>query len=509
MDLTEVYFEVVYPIFPLFHRPTLFRRVARGEYLTDRAYYASVMSMCALASARARDGALYSNKWAPDALREPSSEAFCAAAESALPKDAPLTQSLDYMRACALLAINFIQYGDSPKMHYYLGLYNTFVAVGGLHDEANWPKPMDYVQMEERRRLFWSTYTLDVFTSIIWNRLLNSREARTHVSYPTEADDQMFNEATPINAYLGSSLSWLRGWNLTTDLYRIIEHAAEHMRTQSQQVSSVQALFGRNTTPQSAVLDHIMAMYTALPGEFKITQPVTCNLNQDLFSFQAANIAATVQLARMVLFTSEHSTVEQKCQVASEVIHGFAGVPVAYLQAISIPLLHHLAGIGTILGSAFEDGLSEQSYRRVRSVLLELADLLATFEVGLFTAAGTSDKLRSQVSRIDEYMEGQRQRLIATQAQSQPQGQDVAGARRQHPGAPGSYCGSDISSDHALLDPAQGLQSGASPQFQFPPELFEDWSWAFDFSRTTDWLGEGLAGQGMAGQAPAEFGAQQ
>jgi hypothetical protein len=87
-----------------------------------------------------------------------------------------------------------------------------------------------------------------------------------------------------------------------------------------------------------------MTLYEQLPPVFKTTQPLTGILEKDLFGFQAANIAASLQLVRMVLFTTENSTVDQKCQIASEVINGFASVPVAYLRAISSPLLHHLAG---------------------------------------------------------------------------------------------------------------------------------------------------------------------
>ena len=87
----------------------------------------------------------------------------------------------------------------------------------------------------------------------------------------------------------------------------------------------------------------------------------------------------------MVLFTTEGATIEQRCHIASELLDGFRKVPVAYLRAISSPLvrakqhvrnvgliirqLHHLAGIGSILGSVFEEPLSESSYFRVRTVL--------------------------------------------------------------------------------------------------------------------------------------------
>ncbi len=63
MDLTEIYFEVVYPVFPFFHQPTLLRNVARGEYASSRSLFAAVMALCALSSARVRDGALYTERW--------------------------------------------------------------------------------------------------------------------------------------------------------------------------------------------------------------------------------------------------------------------------------------------------------------------------------------------------------------------------------------------------------------------------------------------------------------
>ncbi|KAG9885913.1 hypothetical protein KCU94_g17430, partial [Aureobasidium melanogenum] len=215
-----------------------------------------------------------------------------------------------------------------------------------------------------------------------------------------------------------------------------------------------------------------MTLYEQLPPIFKTTQPLTGRLEKDLFGFQAANIAASLQLVRMVLFTTtENSTVDQKCQIASEVINGFASVPVAYLRAISSPLFHHLAGIGSIMGSAFENGLTESSYRRVRSVLLDLANLLANLEVDMYCAAGTSDKLRAQVSRIDEFMKIQRS-------------VDVSGSS-----AGGLTPWTTHASNPELLSPGglhpaqqQLAMSENSPQIHFPAELFENWSWAFDFN---------------------------
>jgi hypothetical protein len=71
----------------------------------------------------------------------------------------------------------------------------------------------------------------------------------------------------------------------------------------------------------------------------------------------------------MILFTAEDATVEKKCAIARELLDDFANVPIFFLRAISSPLLHHLAGIGTILGSVIEGQLSLSEYFQVRTVL--------------------------------------------------------------------------------------------------------------------------------------------
>ena len=171
----------------------------------------------------------------------------------------------------------------------------------------------------------------------------------------------------------------------------------------------------------------------------------------------------------MVHFANAHSTLEQKCQVASEVIAGFASVPVAYLRAISSPLLHHLAEIGNILGAAFEDGMTKTKYHSVRSVLLDLAKLLADLEVHLFCPSGTSKKLYTQVSRIDQF--------INAEPQSQLH-QSVQGTNMRQIGLDNT----ELAQLHDQVSYNMSGEADASPQYHFPPDLLEDWTWALDFA---------------------------
>ena len=178
MDLVELYFEIVYPIFPFFHRPSFVRAISRGQHLKDRNLFAATLAVCALVSARIRDGAVTNPKWDISTLQETSSEVFYvkAAKQAVLGK----VSDLNLMRANAILALAAIQNGNIRDMHLHLGRYHTLVAMDGLHDESNWPKQMGLIEVEERRRLFWSVYTLDIYVSLSRNP---DRHNRSSVKY--------------------------------------------------------------------------------------------------------------------------------------------------------------------------------------------------------------------------------------------------------------------------------------------------------------------------------------
>ena len=71
----------------------------------------------------------------------------------------------------------------------------------------------------------------------------------------------------------------------------------------------------------------------------------------------------------MTMFAADQATVQERCQVVTELLHSFVNIPTEYLRAISTPLLYHLAGIGTVLGAVFERPLTESTYNQVRSIL--------------------------------------------------------------------------------------------------------------------------------------------
>lgn len=111
------------------------------------------MIVCSLASARVRDGSLFSVRWNPAQLEDPPSETFYEAAKDAIRRNLSTKADYNCMRVCALLAITNIQSGQIRQMHQNLARYHSIVAMEGLHDEANWPKDKGIVETEGRRRL--------------------------------------------------------------------------------------------------------------------------------------------------------------------------------------------------------------------------------------------------------------------------------------------------------------------------------------------------------------------
>ncbi|TAQ90244.1 hypothetical protein B7494_g1415 [Chlorociboria aeruginascens] len=419
-DLVEVYFRVVYPIFPIFHRPSFMRRITSREYLSDHACFAEVMSMCALASARARDGALLPGRWAPGHFDDPLPEKFYRAASSVVPSNLNSMKGLDWMRTCSLLALYGIQVGRVEIMHKFLGLYLSLVAADNFQDEKNWPQG-SIVEIELRRRLFWSMYSLEVYSSIVWGSVIRCREAQSYVKFPTEIDDENFSDLGYENkGSISSSPVWLQGWNFTTQLYCVLEHAMDefhHRRSRHSDASSPQNMYRGQVPPEKAVLNQVMHMYEALPEEFKkatLHSAMGRAGEGDRCSFQAAHITATLQLLRMILSTAEDATVDQTCAIAQDLLGGFAQVPFFVLRAMSSPLLYHVASTGSLLDSIIEGPLSDLAYIQVRQALSKMDEFLCNLEAEIKHEVGASGRVRAQITKLDSHMSAQRQQYFAS-----------------------------------------------------------------------------------------------
>jgi hypothetical protein len=129
-------------------------RITNQEYLTNRSFFAATMGVCALASARARDGALFPGRWEAGHFTRLEPRSFFLAAMQAIPSHLGDMHGIDWMCTCGVLALYGIQVGKIEVMEQYLGLYHSIVSMDSLHDERNWPKAsISIIEVEMRRRL--------------------------------------------------------------------------------------------------------------------------------------------------------------------------------------------------------------------------------------------------------------------------------------------------------------------------------------------------------------------
>ncbi|KAH7630666.1 hypothetical protein B0T09DRAFT_123410 [Sordaria sp. MPI-SDFR-AT-0083] len=284
------------------------------------------MAACALASARMRDGAPTNGDGGGGsghgygygqenvlvgAGMMPPAQMFFAAAEEALPSPRDLLQcrDFDYLRGVALLALASLQDARIGATQMYIGHYFTMLAVNQWH-EANWPGGLDSTEREERRRLYWSFYTLDVYSSIVWDDCIHFQESHAKVEYPTGRNCNE-TESAPLD-----STHWVVGWDYFTDLYRILEHNLSRLRTRS---SRFYLMAGESVSTPALNMssqDRVNELYMALPRIFKQLRPCTGDPAKDIYGFQAANIQASMALLKMVALSLETDhDAERKCSL--------------------------------------------------------------------------------------------------------------------------------------------------------------------------------------------------
>lgn len=458
----------------------------------DRGFSASVMAACALAAARARDGALgprVDYKESPEKV----SEIFFTDASSAVFQDSPDTEGIGFLRACAMLALASIQYGQIGSTQKYLGRFWALAGIQNFHDEDQWPKNISVIEVEERRRLFWSMYNLDIFSTVVFGSMMRVQETHANVSYPSEANDE---DLTAGKTPSVDEHHWLRGQNFITDLYRILEHTihrVHRMKPDRSDKLSVARLLVCDGVGDADVMEYVLGQYHRLHPRFKdFGRDLTGDRKNDYYGFMAANIQFTLQLVRMALFSSSVTPdIDAKCTVVEQVLQTFHTISPQYLRAISTPLVYHLGTIGQILASVMNGVLSESYYERVRALLVSLADLLEGLEHGLQPTAGASEGLRKQVEKIDAFMDLQRQLLSSV---NMPRQDDMplnpAGAAIPHRSMAGpSTSSSEFDSARGQSFSTQEGSSGSSnissmDEFQLPPDLVNQaaWPWPFDLS---------------------------
>jgi hypothetical protein len=248
------------------------------------------MAMCAVSALRIKNGAILNERPVPADLNPKS---YFDEALRSLPKEVGDFNEFESLQAVGLACLTAVHYSDGPLLHQVLGLYHAVVAEQGFCDEKGWPRDLTDIQREERRRLFWHMYRLEVHTSLVSGHVVRCPELQSFVAYPTIQD----NDFTRLDK---GAFEWISG-NFVTDLYRGIEHVISQFKYRRASANMdrrcLSTSFVLDYDPQEKILDPPAAARRDLPDRFMKAMPVSSDVRRNRCGYQTANIACTYQVS--------------------------------------------------------------------------------------------------------------------------------------------------------------------------------------------------------------------
>jgi hypothetical protein len=116
---------------------------------------------------------------------------YLADARTALPTEIEQFRSPEYLQALNLISMTALETNDMTLLYQMLGLYHAALAEKGFCNEDRCPLGLSSVEQEERRRLFWHTYRLEVHSSVVLGHAVRypERQAAVISQCPSETMD--------------------------------------------------------------------------------------------------------------------------------------------------------------------------------------------------------------------------------------------------------------------------------------------------------------------------------
>ncbi|RFU28611.1 hypothetical protein B7463_g7717, partial [Scytalidium lignicola] len=401
-SLFNVYLNNVHPNYPILPGDISDNDWQRWIGLSDQASYVLLMAMCALGARHIETGAIFTTV-SFDVGTILHSDTYLLEAIHAIPFRLSHCKGLDYIRAFGLLALCAIQRSDYSSLHRYLGLYHGLVAQDGFHDESRWPKHLTVLEIELRRRVYWCMYRLEVHSACVLGHMIRVSELQSSVLYPSPTMDAQCN--CGVSQSCDKHDRWLIGWNLNTDLYRILEHTLLKFRTKK---SLLLPIIRPQASPSLAdVLEAIANLQRQLPVEAVKTRRLSIT-NDVRLGFQGANMFCKSQLTKMLAFITADTSLNERCQVINELIEGLVAIPLAYLKAFGSPMVHELSGVGHLLGLTVSENTSIEICQEVMRLILCLSELFDGMAGSIKSAAEAGRRLRDLSTKLENKIQSQR-----------------------------------------------------------------------------------------------------
>lgn len=197
-DLINIYFEQANPQYPILHRPSflqLFERVCdreesnftllKGTEEIERIKHSAglyVINMCfAIASAMSQ-----TNGEAPEGYHATAMQHF----DNLFSSISVTNNRLDGLKGILLLALYSLMRPAAPGVWYVVGSALRLAIDLGLHQEKSDTKRWNPLELDERRRLFWCTYSLDRQVCVYVGRPFGISDDAISTPFPCDVSDE-------------------------------------------------------------------------------------------------------------------------------------------------------------------------------------------------------------------------------------------------------------------------------------------------------------------------------
>ncbi|KAF5598649.1 C6 transcription factor [Fusarium pseudocircinatum] len=365
--------------FPFLSENDLERRWADSIPSTSQTEYLLLMALCALSAQSLTLKAVFDSALLGDVISHDSGIYFNEAA-SHIPAQIPDTPDLDYLRAFGLLAVYSLRSGDRSDLHRYLGLCHAWIAQHGFNMENNWDSSISLLEVDDRRRLFWCVYRLEIHSACVLGHIIRLPEAQVSVLYP---------RITP--AMSRDTQAWTAGWDYITDLFRLMEYAILNLR-QRKPHRGVIAVYCDRPSP-NALLESLDQLKASKPFILRVLSRPHDDLQSNRCKFMKVQITCTEALVNIMGLLHCQAPVDEVIKVAEEFLNEITEASLIMFKVASSQIVHQLLGVGHMVYNAFLYD-ENQSQFAVGRLVTYLEDIVKNLEQDIPTATEAREQLR-------------------------------------------------------------------------------------------------------------------
>ncbi|KAH0292108.1 hypothetical protein KCU62_g2322, partial [Aureobasidium sp. EXF-3399] len=340
--------------------------------------YMLLMALCAVSSHTAALEAVFDKTLLED-FAIPDSKRYFVEAVSKIPARFSMPQDFDYLRSFGLLTVYSLQCGNNSDLHRYLGMYHALVAEYGFHDESRWPDNTSLSEVDDRRRLFWCVYRLEIHSSCVFGHMVRLPEAQVSVYYPriTPTMDPEIQ-------------AWIIGWDYITDLFRLLEYAIIGLRACKNRKALLAVLCDRPSP--TMLLDSLAQLKANKSRTLTRLNDSDGEYSSNRCKYMAVQINCTETITTIMALLYCQAPARDVMAVAQKFLQELSSAPLIMFKIASSQIVHQLLGVGHMFSNASRYD-SDRYRTEAKRLIAFLGDLVKSLESVVPAAGSAGDKL--------------------------------------------------------------------------------------------------------------------